>query len=300
MAASSSRRRVEVISIDRITIMNPRVRSRRGFQEIVDNIAKVGLKRPVTVARRHSQDGADRYDLVCGQGRIEAFVELGQSEIPAIVIDADEQDCMVRSLVENCARRQHRAIDTLREVGTLRKRGYTDRQIAEKIGVTPEWVSMIANLLQRGEERLLEAVDTGLMPISLAIEIARADDEGVQRALTQAYADKTLKGKKLVAVRRLIEQRERRGRQVKLNSFGRKDGAKRPITSEALIRVYRQEADRQKLLVKKAEVTQSRLLFVVEALRTLRADENFVTLLRAEGLETMPQFLRDRLASRAA
>jgi ParB family chromosome partitioning protein len=159
---------------------------------------------------------------------------------------------------------------------------------------------MIANLLQRGEERLLEAVDTGLMPISLAIEIARADDEGVQRALTQAYADKTLKGKKLVAVRRLVEQRERRGRQVKLNSFGRKDGAKRPITSEALIRVYRQEADRQKLLVKKAEVTRSRLLFVVEALRTLRADENFVTLLRAEGLETMPQFLRDRLASRAA
>lgn len=300
MAAGLRRRRVEVISIDRITIMNPRVRSRRAFQEIVDNIAKVGLKRPVTVARRRGEDGADRYDLVCGQGRIEAFVELGQTEIPAIVIEADEQDCMVRSLVENCARRQHRAIDTLREVGTLRKRGYTDRQIAEKIGVTPEWVSMIANLLQRGEERLLEAVDTGLMPISLAIEIARADDEGVQRALTQAYADKTLKGKKLVAVRRLIEQRERRGRQVKLNAFGRKDGAKRPITSEALIRVYRQEADRQKLLVKKAEVTQSRLLFVVEALRTLRADENFVTLLRAEGLETMPQFLRDRLASRAA
>lgn len=300
MAASPSRRRVEVIPIDRITIMNPRVRSRRGFQEIVDNIAKIGLKRPVTVARRCSEDGADRYDLVCGQGRIEAFVELGQTEIPAIVIEADEQDCMVRSLVENCARRQHRAIDTLREVGTLRKRGYTDRQIADKIGVTPEWVSMIAHLLQRGEERLLEAVDTGLMPISLAIEIARADDNGVQRALTQAYADKTLKGKKLVAVRRLVEQRERRGRQVKLNSFSRKDGAKRPITSEALIRVYRQEADRQKLLVKKAEVTQSRLLFVVEALRTLRADENFVTLLRAEGLETMPQFLRDRLASRTA
>lgn len=300
MAASLGRRPIEVISIDRITIMNPRVRSRRGFQEIVDNIAKVGLKRPVTVARRRGTDGADRYDLVCGQGRIEAFVELGQTEIPALVIEADEQDCMVRSLVENCARRQHRAIDMLREVGTLRKRGYTDRQIAGKIGVTPEWVNMIVNLLDRGEERLLEAVDTGVMPISLAIEIARADDEGVQRALTQAYADKTLKGKKLVAVRRLIEQRERRGRQVKLNAFGRKDGAKRPITSEALIRVYRQEADRQKLLVKKAEVTQGRLLFVVEALRTLRADENFVTLLRAEGLETMPQFLCDRLASKAA
>ncbi len=205
---------------------------------------------------------------------------------------------MIRSLVENCARRQYRSIDILRDVGALRERGYNDRQIADKIGVTPEWVNMIANLLQRGEDRLLEAVDSGLMPISLAVEISKADDEGVQRALTQAYTEKTLKGKKLVAVRRLIEQRQRQGKHVKLNPLGRVDTSKRPLTSEALIRVYRQEADRHKLLIKRAEVTQNRLLFVTEALRVLRADENFVTLLRAEGLDTMPQFLEERLSAR--
>jgi len=293
-------RRIEPVPIDKITILNPRVRSRRKFQEIIDNIARIGLKRPITVARREGNDGEERYDLVCGQGRIEAFIELGQAEIPAIIIDADEQDCMVRSLVENCARRQYRSIDILRDVGALRGRGYTDRQIADKIGVTPEWVNMVANLLERGEDRLLEAVDTGLMPVSLAVEIAKSDDEGVQRALTQAYTNKTLKGKKLVAVRRLIEQRQRQGKHVKLNPLGRADTTKRPLTSEALIRVYRQEADRQKLLIKRAEVTQNRLLFITEALRVLRADENFVTLLRAEGLDTMPQFLDERLAARAA
>ena len=67
--------------------------------------------------------------------------------------------------------------------------------------------------------------------------------------------------------------------------FGRRDGAKRPLTSESIIRVYRQEADRQKLLVKKAEVTQSRLLFIVEAIRELRDDENFANLLKAESLD---------------
>ena len=41
------------------------------------------------------------YDLVCGQGRLEAFVALGQNEIPAIVIEASEEDCYVMSLVEN-------------------------------------------------------------------------------------------------------------------------------------------------------------------------------------------------------
>ena len=47
-------------------------------------------------------------------------------------------------------------------------------------------------------------------------------------------------------------------------------------------------ATRQKLLIKKAELTQSRLMFVREAFRKLCADEHFMTLLRAEGLETMP------------
>src|SRR5258708_28594833 len=59
---------------------------------------------------------------------------------------------------------------------------------------------------------------------------------------------------------------------------------------------YRQEADRQKLLVKKAEVTQSRLLFIVEAIRELRDDENFANLLRAESLNSRPAFLEQRIA----
>jgi ParB family chromosome partitioning protein len=78
--------------------------------------------------------------------------------------------------------------------------------------------------------------------------------------------------------------------------FGRRDGARRPLTGESIIRVYRQEADKQKLLVKKAEVTQSRLLFIVEAIRELRDDENFANLLRAESLDSMPAFLEQRIA----
>src|SRR3546814_4634294 len=68
--------------------------------EIVDNIAAVGLKRPITVSRRAAANSV-RYDLVCGEGRLEAFRMLGEAEIPAVVIDADEADCLVMSLIEN-------------------------------------------------------------------------------------------------------------------------------------------------------------------------------------------------------
>ncbi len=284
------------IPIDEIRFLNPRVRNRRNFQEIVQSIAKVGLKRPITVSPRKTETDSAQYDLVCGQGRIEAFIQLGQTEIPAIVIDAEESDCLVMSLVENCARRQHRAIDLLQDIGTLRGRGYSDHEIAAKIGVSSDYIRMIGTLFEKGEERLVAAVEAGILPINIAIEIAKSSDEDVQHALTQAYTEKKLRGKKLVAVRRIIEQRRRSGKQMHDSRFGRRDGAKRPLTGESIIRVYRQEADKQKLLVKKAEITQSRLLFIVEALRELRDDETFANLLRAESLDSMPAFLEQRIA----
>jgi ParB family transcriptional regulator, chromosome partitioning protein len=299
-SATVSQRRLKLIRIDQIRILNPRARNQRNFGEIVKSIAQVGLKRPITVSPRVSETDSLEYDLVCGQGRIEAFVQLGQEEIPAMVIDAEESDCLVMSLVENCARRQHRAIDLLEDINTLRKRGYGDREIAEKIGVTQEYIRMISTLLGKGEERLVNAVEIGILPLNMAIEIAKSDDDEVQRALTQAYTEKKLRGKKLVAVRRLIDQRRRRGKHLHGQRFGRSDGAKRPLTTESMIRVYRQEADRQRLLIKKAEVTQNRLLFVVEAMRALRDDREFSRLLQLENLGLMPAFLEQKLSERLA
>src|SRR3546814_5827062 len=60
-----------------ITILNPRVRNKRIFQELVNSIAHLGLKKPITVSQR---PGKTRFDLVCGQGRLEACIALGQTE----------------------------------------------------------------------------------------------------------------------------------------------------------------------------------------------------------------------------
>lgn len=205
----TSQKQVNLIPCDRIRILNPRVRNRRTFEAMVENIARIGLKRPITVAPRAGTDPQE-YDLVCGQGRLEAFIELKQDNIPAIVTEADESDCLVMSLVENCARRQHNPIDLMREIGSLRERGYTDRQIGEKIGVSYEYVNMIAGLLEKGEERLVSAVETGLLPLNLAIQISKTDAKGAQNALMDAYTQKKLRGRKLTLVRRLIQQRELR------------------------------------------------------------------------------------------
>lgn len=286
---------IEMIPISRITVLNPRARNKRQHREIVNNIETIGLKRPITVSK-HDGPGGTRYDLVCGEGRLEAFQMLGQTEIPAVVIEASESECLVMSLVENIARRVQRPIDVMNEIGALRKRGYTEAEISRKIGITSGWVSMIVTLLERGEERLLSAVETGLIPISLAMEISRAESEEAQNLLLEAYETGKLRGKKLASVRRLLDLRMRgRSKSITVGKFGRK-GSSRKLTASDLMQVYQREAEKQRLLVKKSDFTQTRLLFIVEAIKDLLTDDGFLTLLRAEGLETMPRALAMRIA----
>ena len=285
--------KIEMIPIARINVLNPRARNKRVHREIVSNIEAIGLKRPITVSRR-SGTGSMRYDLVCGEGRLEAFRMLGETEIPAIVIDASEAQCFVMSLVENIARRQHRPIDLMHEIGNLHQRGYSDADIAQKIGVTASWVNMIVVLINNGEERLLSAVETGLIPISFAIDIARADHSEVQNVLMDAYAAGKIKGKKLGIVRRMLDQRMTRRKGIKDNGLGNRNPP-RKITAADLMRFYHREAEKQRLLVKKSDYAQAKLLFIVEALKDLLSDEGFTTLLRAERLETMPRALTMRI-----
>ncbi|MCU1527539.1 MAG: Chromosome partitioning protein ParB [Frondihabitans sp.] len=288
---------IELVPIDKIAVLNPRGRGRRVHREIIDNIEAVGLKRPITVSRRKLSDGSEHYDLICGEGRIEAFQALGESQIPAIIVDLPEEECLVRSVVENVARPLHRGVDLMREVGALRKRNYTDAEIAQKIGVTASWVSLIVGLLEKGEERLIAAVDSGLIPLTLAATIARSDDAGIQQALADAYADGKIKGKNVELVRRLLERRQRRGG-LGHSRFGRSGARSRP-TPEQLVQIFRKEADRQRLIAKKADFVQSRLLFIVQALKELRQDRAFSNLLRSEQLDTMPRALDARLAGGA-
>lgn len=281
---------IRTIPVEAITVINPRARNRKVFQELVTSIAQLGLKKPITVAER--EDGG--YDLVCGQGRLEAFQALGQTQIPAVVIEASQEDCFVMSLVENLARRHHSPVELMREIGAMRQRGHSVTDIARKTAFSDEWVSSICLLLDHGEERLLAGVERGVIPASVAAEIARAKDGDVQQALTEAYERKALPGNQVMAIRRIIDLRIALGKSTgRLGARAAK--GKRPVTADALVRAYRKEVDRQRLLVKKANVTQRQLLFVVNGLRRLLADDHFRTLLRAEGMQTLPTPIAERL-----
>lgn len=284
--------RVHDVPLDLIDVLNPRERKQKVFQDLVASIRVLGLKKPITVTRR-----AERYLLICGQGRVEAFRALGQRTIPAIVVASSDADAFVRSLVENIARRPPRTVEQLEPIRALQQRGYDPSTIARKTGLDVAWIRDVLTLLERGEERLLIAVEDQRIPITTAIAIAGAGGEEVQQVLQAAYESGELRGRKLLAARRLIEVRGLFGKASGRMSAARPKGAK--LSSTVLVRAYSKEVERQKQLIRKADLVEQRLAFMAAALGGLLKDEHFVDLLRAEGLPTLPKAIDELVRGRS-
>lgn len=284
---------IRMIPVDRIEVLNHRERNGKVFEEITSNIQAIGLKKPITVTPRPGADGAERYLLVCGEGRLKAFKALGQAAIPALVVSVSDEDAFIMSLAENIARRQCRPLEILGGIKVLLDQGYDKKTIAVKTGLTLEYVGGILTLLQHGEERLLVAVQKGQIPLNTAMAIAGAgsDDKVIQAALQQAYESGNLRGKQLLEARRVLERRMALGRSVDRGTPRKRTN----VTPSSLVRIYQKEVERQRLLVKKAEFAQQRLLFVTGALRQLFAEEHFANLMRAEGLDSLPKYLAERI-----
>lgn len=285
------------IPIDQIIIVNPRERGKVKFKQIVSNISNIGLKKPITVVQRGVRDGKPLYELVCGQGRLEACRQLGDTTVPALIVDASREELLLMSLAENLARRRQTCVELLREIGSLKDRGYSFAEIAQKTDLHLSYVKGIVRLLKQGESRLLEAVEWGQIPISIAVTIATSDDQEVQRALAEAYESKSLRGKQLLKARRLIEVRRSVGKSMRY--AGRKHPTK-SVTSDSLMRAYKRESTKQRLLVHKAKVCETRLLFVASALKQLFSDPGLVAILQASKLSTLPQFLAEHVGRKGA
>jgi ParB-like chromosome segregation protein Spo0J len=88
-----------MIPLDQIRILNHRHRDAKRFAMIVQSIKNQGLKKPIKVSELEADEGeGPTYDLVCGQGRIEAFRALGYTEIPAVVVKISKEDRLLLAL----------------------------------------------------------------------------------------------------------------------------------------------------------------------------------------------------------
>jgi ParB family chromosome partitioning protein len=281
---------VALIPIEDIHILNPRVRNQIIAEEIRQNIRSVGLKRPITVAPRKDSKNGKKYDLVCGQGRIEAFIAAGVTEIPAIVREVSEEDAHLMSLVENIARRNSSALELLQSIKYLKGQGYADDAIAAKTNLGKDYIRGIIRLLEDGEEYLVNAVEKGRIPLYQALNIAAEDDAAVQTALTEAYESGALTGKKLVVLQKIISRRKHYGKGL---TAPHRENAK--VSAEDLIAAYENGAREKKRLLAQSNYIKDVLDYTAVALRQLLNDVHFTNQLKAVGMNEIPLHVTDLL-----
>ena len=203
---------------------------------------------------------------------MEAFLALEQTEIPAIVTDLSEEDSLVSGLVENVARSKPLKGDLFRAIGDLVERGYSDAKIGAKIGYSATHVGRIRRLLKAGEERLLLAVETGKMPLGVAVAIAEAKDGRAQEILVEAYENGELTLSQMPRARSAIEHRERYGKALKRDTGERKPASK---SYDALTRSLKEAVRNHGALIASADTASEHLRVLVQGLRTLLSERPF-------------------------
>jgi ParB family chromosome partitioning protein len=144
--------------------------------------------------------------------------------------------------------------------------------------------------MKSGEERLLVAVMHNKIPLGVAIDIAKAEGGEAQRELLKAYESGQINQFSIRSMRRVMEQRRLLGK--KRSRRGSRPGR---TTADGMVNAYRREIERQNAFVRKARHCETKLTFIVSALRKLTEEENFVNLLKAEGLLTMPKYLDEHI-----
>jgi len=281
-------RRYELLSVDQIVVPHPRDRGPEQFAENVRSIKDVGLLKPILVNDRFTPE-TGTFELICGEGRLTAHKRLEKPEIAAEIIDCDPKEAYLISLIENVARVPAGTMWFAHEVKRMRDAGMDLPEISRIVGKSESYITMHITLVERGEERLLQGVEEGRFPITLALRIAESDESQVRGLLMDAYDTGLVTTGNLRPVRQVIEDRLKHLKARGTPPQTSPDAQESPYTVAHLKEDIAKTVREKKLFVREASAKEGRLVCLAEGLKALRSHDEFMTLLKAEGLAEMPE-----------
>ena len=121
---------------------------KEALQELSETIKTHGIFNPLLV--RKSIHG---YDLVAGERRLRAAKIAGLETVPAIEVEFTDEMMMEISILENVQREDLNPIEEAQAYDSLiRKLGYTQEQLANRVGKSREYCANILRLLKLPED----------------------------------------------------------------------------------------------------------------------------------------------------
>ena len=146
------------------------------MQELTRSIEMHGVVTPITV--RKTENGY--YQIIAGERRWRAARSAGLTEIPALVIEADDKTVMELALIENLQREDLNPIEEAQGYHSLMEEyGLTQEQVAERVGRSRPAVANALRLLSLPDEAQ-ELLADGTLSAGHARAVLAIKDEALR------------------------------------------------------------------------------------------------------------------------
>ena len=130
------------------------------LQALADSIGEHGILQPLTV-REMPHSGY--YQIIAGERRWRAARMAGLTEVPALVIEADDRQAMERALIENLQRQDLNPVEEAQGYHSLLEDyGLTQEEAARRVGKSRPAVANALRLLNL-EADILEQIRSGAL-----------------------------------------------------------------------------------------------------------------------------------------
>ena len=147
------------------------------LSDLAESIRVHGIIQPLTVRRLAS----GYYQIIAGERRWRAAKQAGLTEVPAVIIEADDRKVMELGLIENLQREDLNPAEEARGYQVLMEEyGLTQEQVAEEMGKSRPAIANTLRLLALPED-LLKLVEEGTLSAGHARAILGAPTQAMQR-----------------------------------------------------------------------------------------------------------------------
>jgi ParB family chromosome partitioning protein len=154
------------------------------LSELIASIGEKGIVEPLVVRQR-----GERFQIVAGERRYQAAVQVGLRELPAVLREADETEMLELALIENLQRKDLTPFEESEALHGLAERcGYTHEDLARRLGKSRSSVteSLALNAMPEPVRNLCRLAD--ISSKSLLLQVVRQNTPEKMTALVEKIA----------------------------------------------------------------------------------------------------------------
>jgi ParB family chromosome partitioning protein len=185
LAASAGAPIGRLVAIDQIDPNPHQPRQVMGdLSELIASIAEKGILEPLVVRQR-----GDRFQIVAGERRYQASVQLGLRDLPVVIRDVDDTEMLELALIENLQRKDLTPFEESEALQGLAERcGYTHEDLARRLGKSRSSVteSLTLNGMPEEVRNLCRLAD--ISSKSLLLQVVRQETPQKMTALIERIA----------------------------------------------------------------------------------------------------------------